>query len=58
MRNVLVHAGQEGNVPRPLGRLPSVATQVSRLEVSVSKDRPTPSATQLSYCICSAVGVK
>jgi len=36
-------AGQEGNVPRPLGRLPAVATQVSTLEVSVSKDRPTPS---------------
>ena len=58
VRNVLVHAGQEGSVPRPLGSLLTGAAQDSRLEVSVSKDRPTPSATRLTYCICLAVGVK
>ena len=57
VRNMLVHAGPEQRVPRPLGRPPNVELQVARLKVCGSKHWPIPSVTQLRCCVCKARGV-
>ena len=46
VRNLLAQAGQEQNVPRPMGRPPAAATQVIRLEERSRKHWPIPSATR------------
>jgi len=44
--NLLVQAGQEWNVQRPIGRPPAAATQVIRFEERGRKHWPVPSATR------------
>jgi hypothetical protein len=55
MRNLLAHAGQEQGVPRPLGRQPAVAIQVSRLEVSGSKHWPSLPCSYTVACVQQSV---
>ena len=43
VRNMLVHAGPEQRVPRPLGRPPNVESHLTRLKVCGSKRWPTRS---------------
>ena len=54
---MLVHAGPERRVPRPLGRPPNIESHVARLEVCDSKHSPIPSKTQLRCRVCKATGV-
>jgi hypothetical protein len=54
VRNMLAQAGYERTVPRPLGRRPSAAAQISRLEASGSKHWPIPYAKQVRCRVCSA----
>ena len=56
VRNMLAQAGYQRTVPRPLGRRPSAAAQVNRLEASGSKHWPVPGATRIRCRACSARG--
>ena len=56
-RNMLVHAGPEWTVQRPLGRPPNVESHVARLEVYCRKRWPIPSETQPRYRTCKDTGV-
>jgi hypothetical protein len=56
VRNMLAQAGYQRTVPRPLGRRPSAAAQLNRLEASGSKHWPVPCATQRRCRVCSARG--
>ena len=57
VRNLLAQAGQEWNVPRPIGRPPAAATQVIRLEECGRKHWPILSATRRKCHVCSASSV-
>ena len=56
MRNMLAQAGYKERIPRPLGRPPSAAKQVGRLEVSGSKHWPVPCEKRVRCRVCSARG--
>ena len=56
-RNLLAQAGQERNVPRPIGRPLAAAIQVVRLEERGRKRWPIPSAMRRRCRVCSARGV-
>jgi hypothetical protein len=51
---MLAQAGYKENIPRPLGRPPSAAAHVIRLEASGSKHWPVPCAKQVRCRVCSA----
>ena len=51
VRNMLVHAGPERRVPRPLDRPPNFESHVAMLEVCDSKHWPTRSETKLRCCV-------
>jgi hypothetical protein len=56
VRNMLAQAGYERTVPRPLGRRPSAAAQISRLDAAGSKHWPIPCVKQVRCRVCSARG--
>ena len=56
VRNMLAQAGCKERIPRPLGRPPSAAKQVSRLELSGSKHWPVSCAKRVRCRVCSARG--
>jgi hypothetical protein len=51
MLNMLAHAGLERGIPSPLGRICTIATQVSRLEVSGSKHWPALPCNYAVGCV-------
>jgi hypothetical protein len=54
---MLVQAGLERNVQRPIGRTPAAATQVVRFDERGRKHWPIPSATRRRCRVCSARGI-
>ena len=57
MGNLLVQAGHERIVQRPIGRPPAAASQVIRYEDSGRKHWPNSSATRRRCRVCAGKGV-